>query len=97
HVSNPTGPKENASWKSSAVRTKVLPASGSWGPGVDRTVDKIAHWMRWVVVGKHNDNDNDNGRGKDKDKDYDNDYDNGNDNGNDNGKGPGQGREVQLW
>jgi LVIVD repeat len=51
-VSDPTHPKEIAYWKSGAVRTKVLPSSGSWAPGVDRTVDKIAHWARWVVVGK---------------------------------------------
>jgi len=51
-VSDPTHPKEIAYWKSGAVRTKVLPSSGSWAPGVDRTVDKIAHWVRWVVVGK---------------------------------------------
>jgi hypothetical protein len=24
------------------------------GQGIDRTVDKIAHWVRWVVVGKAN-------------------------------------------
>src|SRR5690349_8503484 len=63
-VSNPNDPKEIAYWKSGAVRTKVLPASGSWAPGVDRTVDKIAHWVRWVVVGKDEDRD----EGKDKDK-----------------------------
>ena len=51
-VSNPTQPKEIAYWKSGAVRTKVLPASGSWATGVDRTVDKIAHWPRWVVASK---------------------------------------------
>ena len=66
-VSNPTQPKEIAYWKSGAVRTKVLPASGSWRAGVDRTVDKIAHWPRWVVVGKGNGHDkakkNGNGNG----------------------------------
>src|SRR5215470_4256043 len=51
-VSDPTHPKEIAYWKSGAVRTRVLPASGSWAAGVDRTVDKIAHWPRWVVVGR---------------------------------------------
>jgi LVIVD repeat-containing protein len=50
-ISDPTHPREIAYWKSGAVRTKVLPASGSWATGVDRTVDKIAHWPRWVVVG----------------------------------------------
>jgi hypothetical protein len=59
-VSDPIHPKEIAYWKSGAVRTKVLPASGSWKAGVDRTVDKIAHWARWVVVGKGNGN----GKGK---------------------------------
>jgi LVIVD repeat len=66
-VSEPTHPKEIAYWKSGAPRTKVLPASGSWAMGVDRTVDKIAHWVRWVVPGKDTDED----KGKDKDKDKD--------------------------
>jgi hypothetical protein len=48
-VRDPTHPKEIAYWKPGAVRTRVLPASGSWAPTVDRTVDKIAHWVRWVV------------------------------------------------
>lgn len=26
------------------------------GQGIDRTVDKIAHWVRWVVVDKANSN-----------------------------------------
>jgi len=56
-VSDPTHPKEIAYWKSGAPRTRVLPASGSWAVGVDRTVDKIAHWVRWVVVGKGNGHD----------------------------------------
>jgi hypothetical protein len=56
-VSDPTHPKEIAYWKPGAVRTAVLPASGSWAAGVDRTVDKIAHWARWVVVGKGKGND----------------------------------------
>ena len=62
-VSDPTHPKEIAYWKSGAVRTKVLPSSGSWAPGVDRTVDKIAHWVRWVVVGKGNQSNGNNGVG----------------------------------
>jgi hypothetical protein len=57
-VSDVTHPKEIAYWKGGAVRTKVLPASGSWAPTVDRTVDKIAHWVRWVVVGKGKGNGN---------------------------------------
>ena len=81
-VSDPTHPKEIAYWKSGAVRTK--------GPsrirelerqGVDRTVDKIAHWPRWVVVGK--------GNGHDKGK--------GNGNGNGVGGGPGNSADIQLW
>ena len=62
-VSDPTHPKEIAYWKSGAVRTKFLPSSGSWAPGVDRTVDKIAHWVRWVVVGKGNQSNGNNGVG----------------------------------
>jgi len=62
-VSDPTHPKEIAYWKSGAVRTKIQPASGSWAAGVDRTVDKIAHWVRWVVVGKGNGKGNGNGVG----------------------------------
>ncbi len=58
-----TRPREIAYWKSGAVRTRALPASGSWAPGVDRTVDKIAHWVRWVVAGKGNGTGNVNGRG----------------------------------
>jgi hypothetical protein len=86
-VSDPTHPKEIAYWKAGAVRTKVLPASGSWAAGVDRTVDKIAHWQRWVVVRK----------GKDQDKAKQNDNDNGNGNGNGNGQRERQREEVQLW
>ena len=56
-VSDPTHAKEIAYWKPGAVRTKVLPAAGSWVAGVDRTVDKIAHWARWVVVDKGKEND----------------------------------------
>jgi LVIVD repeat len=82
-VSNPTQPKEIAYWKSGAVRTRVLPASGSWRAGVDRTVDKIAHWPRWVVVNK--------GNGDDKAKQ------NGNGNGNGVGGGPGNSADIQLW
>jgi hypothetical protein len=84
-VSDPTHPKEIAYWKSGAVRTRVLPASGSWAAGVDRTVDKIAHWVRWVVVGK----------GKSQDKAGQN----GNGNGIGNGVGgePGNSADIQLW
>jgi len=82
-VSDPTNPKEIAYWKSGAVRTRVLPASGSWAAGVDRTVDKIAHWVRWVVVGK--------GKGQDKARQ------DGNGNGNGVGGGPGNSADIQLW
>jgi hypothetical protein len=83
-VSDPTHPKEIAYWKSGAPRTRMLPASGSWAPGVDRTVDKIAHWVRWVVAGK--------GKG-DKAKQNGN----GNGNGNGVGGGPGNSADIQLW
>jgi hypothetical protein len=59
-VRDPTRPKEVAYWKPGAVRTRVLPASGSWATGVDRTVDKIAHWVNWVG----RDNENGNGQGE---------------------------------
>jgi len=82
-VSDPTHPREIAYWKSGAPRTRVLPASGSWRAGVDRTVDKIAHWPRWVVVGKGNGKAKQNG--------------NGNGNGNGVGGGPGNSADIQLW
>ena len=84
-VSDPIHPKEIAYWKSGAIRTQVLPASGSWRAGVDRTVDKIAHWPRWVVVNK--------GNGNDKARQ------NGNNNGRGNGVGggPGNSADIQLW
>jgi hypothetical protein len=84
-VSDPTHPKEIAYWKSGAPRARILPASGSWAAGVDRTVDKIAHWVRWVVVKK--------GNGDEKAK-HDN---NGNGNGNGVGGGPGNSADIQLW
>ena len=90
-VSDVVHPKEIAYWKSGAVRTKVLPSSGSWdnrtvnGQGIDRTVDKIAHWVRWVVVKK--------GNGDEKAK-HDN---NCNGNGNGVGGGPGNSADIQLW
>ena len=80
-VSNPTQPKEIAYWKSGAPRTRMLPASGSWRQGVDRTVDKIAHWPRWVVVNQ--------GNGDDKAK--------GHGSGNGVGGGPGNSADIQLW
>jgi hypothetical protein len=79
-VSDPIHPKEIAYWKSGAPRTRVLPASGSWRAGVDRTVDKIAHWVRWVVVKK--------GNGDDKAK--------GNNNGHGTGVGGGPGNSADI-
>jgi len=70
----------------------VLPASGSWRAGVDRTVDKIAHWVRWVVVDK--------GKGHDKAKQNgDGQGENNNDQGNGHGVGggPGNSADIQLW
>ena len=55
-IRDPSHAKEIAYWKPGAVRTLVQPSSGSWAPGVDRTVDKIAGWARWVVAGKGNGN-----------------------------------------
>jgi hypothetical protein len=65
-IRDPNHPKEIAYWKPGAVRTEVRPGSGSWAPGVDRTVDKISGWARWVVAGKGNGNragNNSNGQG----------------------------------
>ncbi|MGE5062699.1 MAG: LVIVD repeat-containing protein [Myxococcales bacterium] len=56
-IRDPQHAKEIAYWKPPAVRTEVRPSSGSWAQGVDRTVDKIAGWARWVVA-KRNDNGN---------------------------------------
>jgi hypothetical protein len=59
-IRDPNHAKEIAYWKPGAVRTEVRPSSGSWGPptvfpGIDRTVDKTAHWARWFRR-KGNDN-----------------------------------------
>jgi hypothetical protein len=62
-------PKEIAYYKPPAVRTAVQPGSGSWAPGFDRTVDKIAGYMRFLKVppghnkAKENGNGNGNGNG----------------------------------
>jgi hypothetical protein len=61
-IRDPSHAKEIAYWKPGAVRTRVLPASGSWAKGVDRTVDKIAHWVRWVK-GNQNGNGGGNSQG----------------------------------
>jgi hypothetical protein len=53
-IRDPLHPREVAYWKPGAPRTAFLPSAGSWAEGVDRTVDKIAGWARWVV--EQNDN-----------------------------------------
>ena len=53
-VSDPTQPKEIAYWKSGAPRTRMLPASGSWRAGVDRTVERQAGLPRFVKVPARN-------------------------------------------
>ena len=80
-IRDPQHAKEIAYWKPGAVRTRVLPASGSWAAGVDRTVDKIAHWVRWVNA-KQNDNGGGNSQGN---------------NGNGRGNRNGNGAELELW
>jgi hypothetical protein len=53
-IRDPLNAKEIAYWKPGAVRTEVRPSSGSWSSGVDRTVDKIAGWTRWVFPDNNN-------------------------------------------
>jgi hypothetical protein len=50
-IRDPFHPKEIAYYKPPAVRTAFRPSSGSWEPGADRTVDKVAAWVRWRKVG----------------------------------------------
>jgi hypothetical protein len=47
-ISDPLHPAEIAYWKGPAPRTAFLPGSGSWSPGVDRTVEKQAGLARFV-------------------------------------------------
>jgi hypothetical protein len=49
-IRDPLHPSEVAYWKGPAPRTAFLPGSGSWGPGVDRTVEKQAGLARFVKV-----------------------------------------------
>jgi hypothetical protein len=49
-IRDPLHPVEIAYWKGPAPRTAVLPGSGSWSPGVDRTVEKQAGLARFVKV-----------------------------------------------
>jgi hypothetical protein len=49
-IRDPLHPAEIAYWKGPAPRTAFLPGSGSWGPGVDRTVEKQAGLVRFMKV-----------------------------------------------
>ena len=49
-IRDPLHPAEIAYWKGPAPRTAFLPGSGSWAPGVDRTVEKQAGLARFVRV-----------------------------------------------
>jgi len=49
-IRDPLHPAEIAYWKGPAPRTAFLPGSGSWSPGVDRTVEKQAGLARFVRV-----------------------------------------------
>jgi len=49
-IRDPLHPTEIAYWKGPAPRTAFLPGSGSWSPGVDRTVEKQAGLARFVKV-----------------------------------------------
>jgi len=52
-IRDPLHPVEIAYWKGPAPRTAFLPGSGSWSPGVDRTVEKQAGLARFVRVRAH--------------------------------------------
>jgi len=55
-IRDPLHPAEIAYWKGPAPRTAFLPGSGSWSPGVDRTVEKQAGFARFVKVPAANGN-----------------------------------------
>ena len=46
-IRDPYRPEEIAYYKPGAARTTVLPGSGSWAPGADRTFDRIAGLPRF--------------------------------------------------
>jgi hypothetical protein len=53
-IRDPYRPKEIAYYKPPAMRTAFLPGSANWGPGVDRTVDRIAGLPRFRRVAPAN-------------------------------------------
>jgi hypothetical protein len=59
-------PREIAYYKPPAPRTAFLPGSGSWSPGVDLTVDRIAGYPRFVRVGEGHDREHGERGGPDK-------------------------------
>ena len=85
-------PKEIAYYKSPAPRTAFLPGSGSWTQGTDRTVDKIAGYMRFYKRSPGHDKAEGNGNSQGQNG-------NGQGNGNDNGQGNGNdnGTDMELW
>jgi hypothetical protein len=52
-------PREIAYYKPPAPRTAFLPGSGSWSPGVDLTVDRIAGYPRFHWVDQNHDREHD--------------------------------------
>jgi hypothetical protein len=61
-------PREIAYYKPPAPRTAILPGSGSWSPGVDLTVDRIAGYPRFIRAqeGRDHDRDHRDHRGSDR-------------------------------
>jgi hypothetical protein len=49
-IRDPYRPREIAYYKPPAMRMAFLPGSGSWAPGVDRTVDRVAGLVRFHKV-----------------------------------------------